>query len=122
MTAATSPGVVWITGAGKGIGRALSKRLARDGWTVAASARTEADLISLKAECPPGRIHPFPLDVTDLAATEITVNRIEQEVGPVDMAILNAGTHIPMSADDFSVDPFRKLVETNLMGTVNGLS
>ena len=122
MTSETAPRIAWITGAGKGIGRGLAARLAADGWTVAVSARTREDLVSLAAECPAGRTHPFPLDVTDLAATEAAVRSIEKELGALDLVILNAGTHIPMSAETFSVDGFRRLVETNLMGTVNGLS
>lgn len=122
MTAERQPGTAWITGAGKGIGRELAKRLAQNGWIVAASARTEGDLLSLAAECPAGSIQAFPLDVTDLAATETTVKGIEKQIGALDLAVLNAGTHTPQSADDFSVDTFRMLVETNLMGTVNGLA
>jgi len=122
MTTETDRRVAWITGAGKGIGRALALRLAADGWTVAASARTVEDLSSLAAECSAGRIHGFPVDVTDLALTEATVRRIEQQIGNLTLVILNAGTHIPMSAETFSVDVFRHLVETNLMGAVNGLA
>jgi len=122
MTSASGEKIVWITGAGKGIGRALAKRLAEEGWIVAVSARTEADLLSLAAECRPGRIHGFPLDVTDLARSETIVCEIESRLGTLDMAILNAGTHIPVTAADFSAEPFRKLVDTNLMGPVNGLA
>ena len=121
MTTELPPRIAWITGAGKGIGRALARRLAADGWIVAASARTGEDLSSLAAECPTGRIHSFPLDVTDLALTEATVRNIEQQVGQLNLVVLNAGSHLPMSAETFSVDAFRRLVETNLMGTVNGL-
>ena len=53
--------IVWITGAGKGIGRALALKMAREGWTVAASARTEADIRSLVLESEDYRIHAFPL-------------------------------------------------------------
>ena len=122
MTAEGTGKIAWITGAGKGIGRALALRLAADGWIVAASARTHEDLSSLSTECPAGHIHGFPLDVTDLPLTEATVRDIEQQLGPLNLAVLNAGTHIPMSAENFSVDDFRHLVETNLMGTVNGLA
>ncbi|MDO8290496.1 MAG: SDR family NAD(P)-dependent oxidoreductase [Parvibaculum sp.] len=112
---------VWITGAGKGIGRALALHMAREGWSVAASARTVEDLTSLAVEGEAGRIHVFALDVTDLDATQKTIVKIEGELGPIDMAILNAGTHVAMSAENFSVATFRKLVDVNLMGPVNGL-
>jgi len=122
MTAAASNRVAWVTGAGKGIGRALVKRLAQDGWTVAASARTPEDLASLEAECPPGTVHGIPLDVTDTSATAAVVGSIEAQLGNLEMVILNAGTHMPVSAGDFATDTFRTLMETNLMGTVNGLA
>ena len=121
MTDEPARKVAWVTGAGKGIGRTLARRLAQEGWTVAASARTVEDLASLAAECPPGRIHEFPLDVTDLAQTRATANDIERQLGELDLAVLNAGTHTPMAAEQFSVETFRRLVETNLMGTANGL-
>ncbi|MGV8995778.1 MAG: SDR family NAD(P)-dependent oxidoreductase [Parvibaculaceae bacterium] len=114
--------IVWITGAGKGIGRALALHMAREGWTVAASARTVEDLDTLATEGPAGAIHPYALDVTDLEATQKTVALIEDELGIIDMAVLNAGTHAPMSAADFNVKTFRQLVEVNLMGPVHGLS
>ena len=122
MMAAAANRVAWVTGAGKGIGRALVKRLVTDGWTVAASARTHEDLASLVAECPPGTVHGVPLDVTDAPATEVVVKSIETQLGDLDMVILNAGTHRPMAAEDFAADTFRTLMDTNLMGTVNGLA
>lgn len=123
MTGSNLPGrVAWVTGAGTGIGRELARRLSCEGWTVAVSARTEGDLVSLAAQCAPGRIVPMPLDVTDLAATAHTVKAIEEQCGPIDLAVLNAGTHTPMGAGDFSVETVRNLMETNLMGSVNGLS
>lgn len=114
--------IAWVTGAGKGIGRALSRRLIQEGWAVAVSARTADDLISLAAECPAGSIRTYPLDVTDPTATCETVALIERELGEIDLAILNAGTHAPMTAEDFSIETFRLLTETNLMGPVNGLA
>lgn len=122
MTVDDRAGTVWITGAGKGIGRALAKRMADAGWTVAASARTEKDLISLEQICPGGRLHPFPLDVTDMARAEVMVEVIENRLGPLDLAVLNAGTHRPTPAAGFSAADMRALVDTNLMGTVNCLA
>jgi len=122
MTGRTSKKIAWVAGAGKGIGRAVARRLALEGWVVAVSARTTADLASLATECRTGSIHPYPLDVTDKAATGETLALIEKELGELDLVILNAGTHSPMPAEDFSVETFRFLTETNLMGPVNGLA
>ena len=113
--------VAWVTGAGKGIGRYLALRLAAEGWPVAASARTEEDLANLEAACPSRRITGFPLDVTDADRTEEVVARIEAHMVPLDLVVLNAGTHAAMPVAEFSTATFRQLVDTNLMGTVHGL-
>src|SRR4051812_7695217 len=115
----TSPkGVAWITGAGSGIGYALAKRLATEGWFVAASARTGRDLDKLAAEVP-GQITAFQLDVTDETACAATAARIAETLGPVDLAIFNAGSYFPTTADNFSIANFRKTVDVNLMGEIN---
>jgi short-subunit dehydrogenase len=122
MTPAPANGkVAWITGAGKGIGRALALRLAAEGWTVAASARTTGDLARLAAECPQGRVHPFPLDVTAIKPRDGAVDDIERKLAPIDLAVLNAGTHTPMTAEEFSVATVRSLMEVNFFGTANCL-
>ena len=68
--------VAWITGASTGIGRALALRLAAEGCTVAASARSADALKSLEeeAETLAGRIVAVSLDVTDSAAIEFNLN------------------------------------------------
>ncbi|MEM8811671.1 MAG: SDR family NAD(P)-dependent oxidoreductase [Pseudomonadota bacterium] len=115
--------IVWITGAGKGIGRALAIRMARDGHLVAASARTVADLETLAEEAKPlsGSITPYPLDIVDGAAAADTVAAIETDMGPIDLALLNAGTHEPIWLKDFSVEKVGRLIDINLMGTVKCL-
>jgi NAD(P)-dependent dehydrogenase (short-subunit alcohol dehydrogenase family) len=111
----------WITGAGSGIGRGLALRLAQEGWQVAVSARTHNDLISLAAQAP-GSIHPFPLDVTDLEAVATTVSSIEETVGPLELAVLNAGTYSRDSATSFDPEAFRTTFDVNVMGCVHCLS
>lgn len=119
-------GRLWITGAGKGIGRAIAREYAARGWLVAVSARTGADLDSLRAEVAgagmPGRIVPYVNDVTDHDAVKQTFKQIEQDHGALDQIILNAGTHIPTDPKSISVAPFRTLMEINFMGAVNGLA
>mgnify|MGYP000489330444 CR=1 FL=1 len=121
MARETFTGTAWITGAGTGIGRGLALALAARGMTVAASARTEADLVSLAAEARPGAILPVPLDVTDEAAVGAAVTRIEAEAGPITLAILNAGTNSEVSAQKFDTARFAHVVDTNLMGAVHCL-
>lgn len=115
--------VAWVTGAGKGIGRAVTLHLVRAGWTVAASARTRADLDALAqaAESGSGRAVPFVLDISDAEAVTRVLGAIERDCGPVDLAILNAGTHEPIDGAAFDAAVVRTLVETNLMGTVHCL-
>lgn len=117
-------GVAWCTGAGKGIGRATALLLAARGWTVAASARTEADLSTLReaAAKQNGSVFSYPLDVTDGDATERCVAAIEADLGPIRLAVLNAGTHAPSPAVGFDSVIFRNLMQTNYFGAVNGLN
>jgi NAD(P)-dependent dehydrogenase (short-subunit alcohol dehydrogenase family) len=116
-------GVAWITGAGKGIGKAVTLELASRGWTVAASARTEADLVSVEAEAAAagGRVVPFVLDITEQTAVSQAVGRIEDRLGGIDLAFLNAGTYVRFGVADFAVEAFGRQIEINVMGTVNCL-
>jgi len=113
--------VVWITGASSGIGRALALKLAREGRRVVASARRGDALEALAREAGHG-IVPLPLDTTDAAACAKALAWIEAEAGPIGLAVLNAGTHVPTPATDFTVARVRQIVEANLMGTVNCLA
>jgi NADP-dependent 3-hydroxy acid dehydrogenase YdfG len=115
------PKIAWLTGASTGIGRAVALRLAADGWRIAASARNADALARLAAEAPPGAITPYPLDVTDGEACLACADRIERELGPVDFAMFNAGTHRPMKAEDFSSAIVRQLLDINVMGVAHGL-
>ena len=115
--------IVWITGASSGLGRALALRFARAGGTVVASARNEEALRELSGEAGelPGSILPLPLDVTDASAFAEAAEKIESDHGPIGQLVLNAGTHIPVDARDFRAEAFRKLLDINVMGVVNGL-
>lgn len=112
--------IAWITGASSGIGRALALRLARDGWTIAVSARSVDELASLATESD-GRIVAFPLDVTDKAAVDETVQAIEDRLGSIDLAVFAAGTYFRDYALGFDSACFRAMVELNLIGTAQCL-
>jgi NAD(P)-dependent dehydrogenase (short-subunit alcohol dehydrogenase family) len=116
--------IVWITGAGKGIGRALALEMAVSGDIVAASARSRDDLDTLVAEAAErgGTIGAYPLDITDAAAARDVVARIERDLGPIKLAILNAGTHAELNGASFDLKVFRRVIDTNLYGTANCLA
>lgn len=108
--------LVWITGASTGIGRQLALDLARAGATVAISARS-ADRLAEVAALHPG-IKPYPLDVTDRAAVTSTAAAIERELGPIDLAILNAGVWHLMGARDLDAGKVADAMAVNYLGNV----
>ena len=115
-------GAAWVTGASGGIGRATALALAREGWTVWATARTAEALEALAGEAAgPGRIVPLPGDVTDAAAMERAVQTITAE-GPLALVILNAGVYKPMRAQSFDAEAVKLTVDVNLTGVANGLA
>ena len=116
-------GVVWITGASSGLGASLARHLGRQGRSIALSARSGDKLDGMvEAFRGAGSLNAFPLDIQDASAARATVTRIERDLGRIEQAVLNAGTHQPVDPRRLEPDDFRKLVEVNLMGTVNCLS
>lgn len=106
--------VVWITGASTGIGREIALQLAASGVVVAASARSEEKLRALGSG-----VRAYPLDVTDRAAVTATVANIERELGPIDLAILGAGTYSPVEVDGFDPEVFERTMTANYLGVVS---
>lgn len=111
--------LVWITGASTGIGRELALRLANGGATVAVSARSADKLTALENEH--SRIRAYPLDVEDPEAAKATVEKIERELGPIDLAVLNAGIWQMMAVSDFSAERAKHSMGVNYFGVVNAL-
>ena len=111
----------WITGAGSGLGRATALRLARSGWCLAVSGRDQGRLEALAAEAPAETIHPYVVDVTDLASVEATAAAIVADLGPLDLALFNAGDYEPMTLDGFDAVLFRRIMEVNYLGVVHGI-
>lgn len=121
--ASPQDGVAWVTGASTGIGRALALALAREGYAVAATARSEDKLASLVGETGglSGRIVPFPCDVIDRDQMCKTVARIEADLGPIALAVFNAGNFYSARGDALDVDNFIRSYQINLFGTIHGM-
>jgi len=112
--------VALVTGASRGIGRALALGLAADGLAVGLLARDgEAlDLVVEEIEAAGGRAARAVADVTELAAVTSAVGRLVAELGPIDLLVDNAGViddEVPL----WEADPaqWRRVVETNLVGS-----
>jgi len=84
-----------VTGASRGIGRAIAVDLARHGADVAIIGRDAAALDATAAEAraarPDVRILPIVADVADAAAVDTFVSRVQAEFGRIDIAVANAG-------------------------------
>ena len=109
----------WITGASTGIGREVALLLAQQGVRVAASARGADKLAGLARLSP--NITPVPVDVTDAAAVSEAHARIRSELGPIDLAVLNAGVWDPMGAEDFGAVRAAQTMTVNYTGITNAL-
>ncbi len=109
--------VVWITGASSGIGEALARELAGRGARVAITARRADRLDAIAGD----RMLAVPADVIDVDAMRAAAARVEEELGPIDLAVLNAGTWRQMDVTAWDTELFRRHVETNLMGMVHGI-
>jgi NAD(P)-dependent dehydrogenase (short-subunit alcohol dehydrogenase family) len=98
---------VLVTGAGKGIGRAIALQLAREGAHVIAVSRTEADLASLQREtC--GESH-----AADLAGPAVP-EKLCAAVGDVDFLVNNAGVSVPQPFLETTAEAFDRTMAVNV--------
>ena len=79
-----------VTGGSRGLGRETAVALAQDGFAVAVTGRTAADLEETVAACG-GNGLALPGDATDRAAVREAVERTTRELGPIDLLVANAG-------------------------------
>lgn len=109
--------VAVVTGAGSGIGRAVARALASDGYRVALAGRREEALRETAAGGAEGTTLVVPTDVTDPEAVSALFEAVVAEWGRVDVLFNNAGTFGPTGAiDTVSVEEWRHTVDVNLTG------
>ncbi|MDD9267928.1 SDR family NAD(P)-dependent oxidoreductase [Paenibacillus sp. GCM10023248] len=105
-----------VTGAGRGIGRALAIGLAEAGADVALFARTASDLESVAGEIRAlGRqAYPFRVDVTSREQIDEAVKLLVEQTGRIDILINNAGMNIRSQALAVTDEEWDKIMQTNL--------
>lgn len=112
---------VWLVGASSGIGAALAPALAARGARLALSARRE-DALTRLASTLEGDPLCLPMDATDPAAVERTVQSLLAQWPAIDLVIWLAGTYEPMRVQTFDLARARHTVDVNVMGPLNGLA
>jgi citronellol/citronellal dehydrogenase len=111
--------VVLVSGAGRGIGKAIAFQFARLGAKVAVCGRDAArldavaqSLTGLRAE-----VLAFPMSIRDPDAVGRLFDAVGERFGELDILVNNAGGQFPQAAIDFAPKGFNAVVDTNLSGT-----
>jgi len=116
--------IVIVTGAASGIGRVLSEEMARRGaYLIMADLNgplLDEAVEAIKKTGGPARA--VKLDVSDFAAVKRMVDDATAEHGRLDYLFNNAGIGIFGEAQDFSYEDWRRVIDTNLYGAVNGVA
>lgn len=111
--------IALVTGAGKGIGRAIALSLAKEGVSVALLSRTESDLTKLAEEIISIGVRSIVLvaDISNIEQVNNAVQKAKAELGPIDILINNAGTGTFAKFLDLEPDEWENMIKVNLFGT-----
>jgi len=114
--------VALIVGASSGLGEALARRLAREGYHVAVlgrrADRLQALCDSLNAPGPAKIAFPYPHDVRHYEAVPATFQTVLRDLSRLDVIIYSVGAMPPVELNEYNFDKDRENVETNLLGAM----
>ncbi len=110
--------VVLVTGAGRGIGRALAIAFAREGARVGLLGTTKKNLVAVQKEIEPLGVLSaiLPGDVSEEGSVSRCVSACEQQLGPIDVLVNNAGIFASGPIDKFDALVFDRVIAVNLRG------
>jgi NAD(P)-dependent dehydrogenase (short-subunit alcohol dehydrogenase family) len=108
--------VALVTGAGRGIGRAVARRLSDEGLRVALTARSEDQLQETAASCA-GETLVLPVDILRPGAPDGLVAEVAGVWGPVDVLVANAGIGFSARVDRTSDEDWQRVIDLNLTAT-----
>jgi 3-hydroxybutyrate dehydrogenase len=105
--------VALVTGAGRGIGRAVAGELSKHGMRVALTARNEEELAATAESCD-GETLVVPADITDVDAIERIYGEVETAWGPVEVLVANAGAGVSAPLAKTTDAQWQQMLEVNL--------
>ena len=111
--------LVWITGASSGIGEALAYDLSNRGARLVLSSRREDALHEVRERCARPDAHVVQtLDLAEPDSLDTAAERVQSEVGPVDVLINNGGISQRGTAAETDMAAVRRILEVNFFGAV----
>jgi short-subunit dehydrogenase len=123
MPASDLPSTVLITGASSGIGAALAREFARDGWSVALVARRleKLEVLAASIRAAGGKASVHRGDVTVDGSLAEVVQELERQGITPRIVVANAGFGVVGKAQDLAVDDYHRQFDTNVFGVVRTL-
>lgn len=111
-----------VTGAGAGVGRATACEFARQGYDVALISRDRERLETAATEVRAlgVRALAIPADVADANAVEMAADKVERELGPIDIWVNNAMATVFAAVSDLNAEELRRGTEVTYLGAVHG--
>ncbi len=114
--------IIWITGGSSGIGYATAKHYLKNNWIVVISSSNNKKLKKAKERLQKinnyKNLYIAKCDITNQDEVKKTISFIENEIGLIDTALLNAAAYSPNKNQEFDIKNYELLIDVNLKGTL----
>jgi len=114
--------IIWITGGSSGIGFATAKHFLKNNWIVIISSSNIEKLTNAKNNIINNdniaNLHIIKCDITDKKEVTTTITFIENNIGNINIAVLNAAAYSPNKNQEFDLENYELLINVNLKGTL----
>tara|TARA_Y100000590_G_scaffold194337_1_gene220819 strand:- start:3375 stop:4136 length:762 start_codon:yes stop_codon:yes gene_type:complete len=113
---------IWITGGSSGIGLATAEKFLKEDWCVIISSKNLDNLNQakkqLKSNTKKNKIYSIQCDLSNRVEVQNVVNKIVNEIGQINIGLLNAAAYSPNKTQEFDINNYELLIDVNLKGTL----